>query len=180
MGIVSNDLQHECDRDVSGFETILSGFFSSIGIYRETVTPQMENKVKDVMEFLEISHLKDKNMDKMSSGEARRFLIGRALVHDPKALILDEPMSNLDIHALHKFTGILSKLAKSGVNVILVTQNIQDIIPEITRVVFMKNGKIAADGPKEEILAGKKMSELFNTPVEVEVKDGYYYAFRAE
>jgi len=178
LGIVSSDLQHECDRDVSGFETVLSGFFSSIGIYKEPVTPEMEKKVEEVLEFLEIAHLKDKNMDQMSSGEARRFLIGRALVHDPKALILDEPMNNLDPHALFKFSDILRKLAKAGTSVILVTQNIHDIIPEISRVMFLKNGKIVSDGPKEDILTSAKMSELFNTPMQVEVKDGYYYVFR--
>ncbi len=179
LGIVSSDLQHECDRDVMGFETILSGFFSSIGIYKEPVTPEMEKKVKEVMDFLEIAHLKDKDMDEMSSGEARRFLIGRALVHEPKALILDEPMNNLDPHALFKFTDILSKLAKSGISVILVTQNIEDIIPEITRVVFMKNGKIAIDGAKQDILTSEKISELYNTPIKLEARDGFYYAFRA-
>jgi iron complex transport system ATP-binding protein len=178
LGIVSNDLQHECDTDVSGFETVLSGFFSSIGIYKEPVTPEMEKKVEEVLDFLEIEHLKDKNMDQMSSGEARRFLIGRALVHDPKALILDEPMNNLDPHALFKFSDILRKLAKAGTSVILVTQNIHDIIPEITRVVFMKAGRIVSDGRKEDIITGTKMSELFNTPMKMEVKDGYYYVFR--
>jgi len=180
LGIVSSELQNDCDRDVSGFETVLSGFFGSIGIYNEPVTPAMEKKVEEVLEFLEVSHLGDKNMDEMSSGEARRFLIGRALVHDPRALILDEPGNNLDPHALYKFTGILSKLAKSGISVILVTQNIQDIIPEITRVVFMKKGRIVCDGPKANILTTKKMSELFDAPLNLEERDGYYYAFRAK
>ena len=178
LGIVSGDLQNECDRDMPGFETVLSGFFSSIGIYNELVTKEMERKVAEVLEFLEISHLKDKNMNEMSSGEARRFLIGRALVHDPKALILDEPMNNLDPHALYKFTDILSKLARSGTSVILVTQNINDIIPEITRVIFLKQGRIACDGSKEEILTSARMSELFNTQMKIETRDGFYYVYR--
>jgi iron complex transport system ATP-binding protein len=178
LGIVSNDLQQGCDRDVSGFETVLSGFFSGIGIYNEPVTAKMKKKVEEVLKFLEIFHLKDKNMNEMSSGEARRFLIGRALVHDPKALILDEPSNNLDLHALYKFTGTMRKLAKSGISVILVTQNIHDIIPEIMRVVLMKEGKIVNDGVKEKILTSKNISGFFNAPVEIEVRDGYYYTFR--
>ena len=179
LGIVSNDLQHECDRDVSGYEIILSGFFSSIGIYNEPVTAEMEMKVDEVLEFLEITHLKNKNMNEMSSGEARRILIGRALVHDPDALILDEPMNNLDLHAHYKFTDILRKLSKTGTSVILVTQNVHDIIPEIERVIFMKNGRIHNDGAKNTVLTDKNVSALFNTPVNIESRDGYYYAFRS-
>jgi iron complex transport system ATP-binding protein len=179
LGIVSNALQAECDRELSGYETVMSGFFSGIGIYNEPVTAKMEKKVAEVLEFLEIAHLQNKNMNEMSSGEARRFLIGRALVHDPKALILDEPADNLDLHAHFKFTDILRKLAQAGISVILVTQNIHDIIPEISRVVFMKGGRIVKDGPKETMLTDKNIGDLFNAPVKIEERGGFYFAFRA-
>ena len=92
LGIVSNDLMQACARDISGREAVLSGFFSSIGIWpNHHVTAAMEKKTGEVLELLEISHLAGRNVDEMSSGEARRILIGRALVHDPKALVLDEP-----------------------------------------------------------------------------------------
>jgi iron complex transport system ATP-binding protein len=138
----------------------------------------MKKKARDVMAFLEVGHLKDRAINAMSSGEARRFLIGRALVHDPKALVLDEPTNSLDLHASYKFCDILRKIARSGTSVILVTQNISDIIPEVSRVILMKNGKIYKDGPKERILTGKNVSDLFGTRVEVRNKNGYFYALR--
>jgi len=104
LGIVSNDLQYICTRDITGMEMVLSGFFSSIGLFREHLTFKMKSKALEIIEFLEIGHLRDRKMDQMSFGEARRFLIGRALVHDPKALILDEPTNSLDLHALYKFS----------------------------------------------------------------------------
>ena len=115
----------------------------------------------------------------MSSGEARRFLIGRALVHDPKALILDEPGNSLDLHALYKFSNVLSKIAKSGTSIILATHNLSDIIPEIKRVVLMKKGRLCGDGPKEAVLTGKNITKLFEASVEIKRKGGYYYALRA-
>jgi len=177
FGIVSNDLQYSFARDMSGMEMILSGFFSSIGLYRQFVTPKMKRKAKEIMAFLDISGLKDRVLTQMSSGEARRFLIGRALVHDPKALILDEPSNSLDLHALHKFRIILGKIACSGIGIILVTHNLSDIIPEISRIILMKDGGFYKDGSKNELITAKNMSALFNTPVRVKKVRGYYYAF---
>jgi iron complex transport system ATP-binding protein len=178
LGIVSNDLQYVFMQDMTGFETVISGFFSSVGLYHERVTAGMKKKAIEVIDFLELSHLKEARMDQVSSGEARRFLIGRALVHDPRALILDEPSNSLDLHGLYKFSHILRKITRSGVSIILVTQNLHDIIPEINRVVLMRNGKLLEDGPKDRVLNEKNISRLFRVPVEIKKKDGYYYALR--
>ena len=179
LGIVSNDLQFICTRGITGLEMVLSGFFSSIGLFKEHLTPRMKRKARDVIEFLEIGHLQDRRMNQMSSGEARRFLIGRALVHHPKALILDEPSNSLDLHALYKFSHTLSKIAQSGTNIILVTHHLPDIIPEIKRVILMKDGKFYKDGPLDAIITHENISKLFEVDVEIKKKDGYYYALRA-
>jgi iron complex transport system ATP-binding protein len=179
LGIVSNDLQYICTRDITGMELVLSGFFSSIGLFNEHLTPQMKRKAGGIIEFLEITHLQDRKMNQMSSGEARRFLIGRALVHDPKALVLDEPANSLDLHALYKFSKILSKIARSGISIILVTHNLSDIIPEIKRVILMKEGRLCNDGPKDRVLTQKNISRLFGARVSIKKKKGYYYALRA-
>jgi len=118
-------------------------------------------------------------MNAMSSGEARRFLIARALVHDPKALILDEPTNSLDLHATYKFTDMIRKITQAGTSLILVTQNPSDIIPEIKRVILMKDGKFYQDGTKESVLTGASISRLFGSSVHIMKKDGYYYALRA-
>lgn len=177
LGIVSGDLQQTYFRQISVLDVVLSGFFSSIGIYyNHKVTPEMETRAREVLEFLEISHLTDRLMSELSSGEARRVLIGRALVHDPEALILDEPANSLDLKALHSFREIVRKIAGSGKSIILVTHTLEDIIPEINRVILIKNGKIFMDGKKQEILTDANLSELFSLPVEVVKKNGYYQA----
>jgi iron complex transport system ATP-binding protein len=175
LGIVSNDLMQTCTRDYSGFEIVLSGFFSSVGIWpNHEVTPAMEAKAWQVMKSLEIDHLAGRYTCEMSSGEGRRVLIARALVHDPRALVLDEPTNSLDIHATHELREMLRRVASNGTSVILVTHHLPDIIPEISRVILLKDGKVWRDGPKEEMLSGAVLSELFSTPVEVLERDGYY------
>jgi iron complex transport system ATP-binding protein len=176
LGIVSNDLQLAFTRDMTGNEVILSGFFSSIGVYNRDVNRAMQEKVDTILDFLEIRHLKNRTMMEISSGEARRLLIGRALINNPKTLILDEPTNSLDLHALHTFRSILRKIALAGTGIILVTHNLHDIIPEISRVILMKDGTFCRDGPKEAILTDRNIGELFCVPVHIREEGGYYYA----
>jgi iron complex transport system ATP-binding protein len=176
LGIVSNDLQYTFVRDISGKEVILSGFFSSIGLFRHIVTPAMEEKADRIMQFLGIGHLQNRPISTMSSGEARRFLIGRALVHEPKALILDEPTNSLDLHVLHTFRQTIRRIAQSGTGIILITHHLHDIIPEIQRVILMKEGRFWKDGPKESILSEQNIGTLFEVPVRIHKENGWYYA----
>ncbi|MDR7665193.1 ABC transporter ATP-binding protein [Methanosarcina sp. Z-7115] len=177
LGIVSGDLQQTYCRQVNVLDVVISGFFSSIGIYyNHKVTPEMEARARKVLEFLEITHLADRLMCELSTGEARRALIGRALVHDPQALVLDEHTNSLDLKAIYSFRESVRKIAGSGKSVILVTHALEDIIPEINRVILIKEGKIFRDGKKEEILTDANLSELFSLPVEVQEKKGYYQA----
>ena len=176
MGIVNNDLMLACRRDYTAREVILSGFFSSIGVWpNHEVTAAMRDKADAMLELLEIPHLAGRAMFETSSGEGRRVLIGRALIADPPALVLDEPSTSLDLRAMRELRDILRKIAARGTSLILVTHHVDEIIPEIERVVLMKNGTVIKDGPKHAILSSKNLSELFGVPgLEVAERDGYY------
>jgi iron complex transport system ATP-binding protein len=175
LGLVSNDWMQMCTRDYSGYDIVLSGFFGSVGVWPyHHVTPEMVEKARSVMDLLEISHLARRDVNEMSSGEARRILIARALVHDPQALVLDEPTTSLDLHATHELRLVLRKLAAGGISIIMVTHHLPDIIPEIGRVVLIRDGRVHADGPKEEILRADRLEELFGIPCEVVERGGYY------
>ncbi|MGD0580101.1 MAG: ATP-binding cassette domain-containing protein [Bryobacteraceae bacterium] len=176
LGIVTNELAEKCTKPYPLRETVLSGFFGSIGVwpYHE-VTAGMEEKARAVMDLLEITGLAEREMTAMSSGEQRRAVIARALVHDPRALVLDEPTNSLDIHATRELRRTLRRLAAAGITIILVTHHLPDIIPEIGRVVALKRGRILADGPKAEILRAGTLSAIFDTPVEVMETSGYYH-----
>jgi iron complex transport system ATP-binding protein len=176
LGIVSNDWMQMCTRDYSGYEIALSGFFGSVGIWpHHPVTAEMETKTREVMELLEISHLAARNTNEMSSGEARRILIARALVHAPQALVLDEPTTSLDLRATWELRDVLRKLAANGISILMVTHHLPDIIPEMRRVVLMREGRVVMDGPKEQVLEADALSGLFGIPVEVLERGGYYH-----
>jgi iron complex transport system ATP-binding protein len=176
LGIVSNDLMSTCTRDITGLEAVLSGFFSSIGIQPyHHVTEAMLAKAREVLDLLEVPHLADRFMDELSSGEGRRILIARAMVHDPLALLLDEPANSLDVHATLELRALLRKLAQSGIGILVVTHHLPDIIPEITRVILLKDGRIFADGSKAELLTSERLTHLFGLSVELAHRDGYYH-----
>jgi iron complex transport system ATP-binding protein len=175
LGIVSSDLMERCTRMVSGREIVLSGFFSTIGLwgYNE-VTTEMVERADRALAMMEISHLADRFTDEMSTGEARRVLLARALVHDPRALILDEPSTALDLAAQYELRAILSKLAKAGIGIVMVTHHLSDLIPEIERVILMSKGEVVADGPTREVLTASTLSSLFGRPLELLERGGYY------
>ena len=124
---------------------------------------------------LKISYLADRPVGEMSSGEARRVLIARALVHQPQALLFDEPCNSLDLAAQQKVRQTMSALARSGTAVLLVTHELADIVPEIQRVVLMSRGQIVADGRKEEILQVERLAALFGVSVEMARRNGHYH-----
>ncbi len=176
LGIVSNDLMLSCTGDASGRDVVLSGFFSSTAIYpNHEVAPEQQKAADAAMAQLKIEHLADRPVCEMSSGEARRVLVARALVHKPKALLFDEPCNSLDLGAQQSLRNTMRELANSGTAIILVTHELADIVPEIQRVVLMNKGKIIADGPKEEILQVDRLAALFGVKAEMARRDGHYH-----
>jgi iron complex transport system ATP-binding protein len=177
LGIVSMDLQQEFARECSAWEAVVSGFFSSVGLWEcHRVTRDMERKAWRVLERLGVDALADRLMTELSSGEARRMLLGRALIHEPRALVLDEPTTSLDLRAQREFRELLRKLARGGTDLILVTHTLEEVVPEISRVILLRRGRVFRDGRPEQVLTSKALSELYGMAVRVERSDGVYHA----
>jgi iron complex transport system ATP-binding protein len=176
LGIVSNDLMSDCTGDTSGREVVLSGFFSSTRIFdHQEIRPEQLARADAVLARLGVPHLADRPVIEMSSGEAKRILIARALVHDPQTLVFDEPSNSLDVLAQHDLRETMRALADSGIGIVLVTHHLADIIPEIDRVVLMQHGTVQADGRKEDLLKADEISRIFGVSVEIARRDGYYH-----
>ena len=175
IGIISNDLMTQCTRDITGRELVLSGFFGSIGLWpNQHLTPEMEQSAEEAMAQLEVAELAGRWVDELSSGEARRLLIARALIHNPSTLVLDEPTTSLDLAAQREMRDHLRKLAASGVGLLLVTHHLEELIPEIDRVVMLRKGSVYVDGLKEDVLSSANLSALFGVEVDLSLRDGYY------
>ncbi len=176
LGIVSPDLVAACTTEATGLDVVLSGFFSSTRILPNH-QPATEHRVRAqaALERLGIQHLAGRAVREMSSGEAKRTLIARALVHDPKTLLFDEPGNALDIAGQVELRDEMRKLAREGIGILLVTHHVSEIIPEIERVVMLQRGRVIADGPKEEVLTTEQLTSLFGVPVRLLRAHGYYH-----
>ncbi|HTA60530.1 MAG TPA: ATP-binding cassette domain-containing protein [Candidatus Baltobacteraceae bacterium] len=176
LGIVSPDLLAACTTDATGLDVVLSGFFSSTRIFPNH-QPREEHRVRaeGALARLGIAHLGKRPLAEMSSGEAKRTLIARALVHDPKTLLFDEPSNALDIAGQLELRETMRELARAGLGILLVTHHVSEIIPEIERVVLLRAGKILADGDKEKLLWDETLSHLFGVSVRLFREDGYFY-----
>ncbi|HPT26150.1 MAG TPA: ATP-binding cassette domain-containing protein [Bryobacteraceae bacterium] len=178
LGIVTNDLAERCVQPNTVEETVLSGFFSSIGVWpNHGVTAAMRDKASSLMDLLGIAHLSSRRMTEMSSGEVRRAVIARALVHDPAALLLDEPANSLDIASQFELRQAMRRLAGEGIGLVLVTHHLPDIVPEIGRVVCLRQGRVWRDGNKRELLTRPVLSKLFGVAVQLQQLDGYYHMY---
>ncbi len=122
---------------------------------------------REALERIEATHLAEQLVGEMSAGEKRRILIARALVHRPKQLLLDEPSNALDLAAQRELRETLRRLAQEGTGLVLVTHHLGDILPEIERVILMREGRIVGDGPRTELLTEVRLSELFSAPVRI-------------
>jgi len=177
LGIVSPDLLAACTTDATGRDVVSSGFFSSTRIFpHHQPDPGHLAKREAVLARLGIAHLAERCVMHMSSGEAKRTLIARALVHEPKTLLFDEPSNALDIAAQFQLRDTMRELAQSGLAILLVTHHVSEIIPEIERVIMLRAGRVMADGPKDEVLTEKNLRALFEVQVRLERHDGYFYA----
>jgi iron complex transport system ATP-binding protein len=178
LGIVSPDLLASCTTDVAGRDVVLSGFFSSTRIFpHHAPTKELLERSQAALQRLGIAHLADRAVSQMSSGEAKRTLIARALVHEPQSLLFDEPSNALDIGAQIQLRDTMRQLAQSGLGILLVTHHVAEIIPEIERVVLMREGRIVADAPKEQVLNSAMLSGIFGVQVQVARHHGYFHLY---
>ena len=177
FGLVSHDLQREYMGSVAGLSVILSGYYSSNNIWgHQDFSPANIERAYELMHQLDITALKDRPFSTLSTGEQRRFLLGRALVHDPDTLVLDEPTSGLDLKTCFQYLATIRRLMQTGKTIVLVTHHIHEIPPEISRVVLLKHGRVVADGDKAELFTDANLSRLFDTSVHLLQANGYYQA----
>src|SRR5258705_4898845 len=175
LGIVSPDLLVSCTSDATGRDVVLSGFFSSTRIFpHHAPNADLLEKTDAALARLGITHLAARPVAHMSSGEAKRTLIARALVHEPQTLLFDEPSNALDIGAQMQLRDTMRELGQSGLGILLVTHHVSEIIPEIERVVLLREGRIVADGAKQDLVTSERLSSLFAANIQIAHRDGYY------
>ena len=180
IGAVSHDLHNHYTPTTTALAVVVSGFQSSIGIHgllADRVNPEQVTQARDILAALGMAEFVDTELRFMSTGQQRRCLLARALVHQPATLIMDEPTAGLDIAASFDYLRQISRLASEGQNIVIVTHHLNEIPPEVDRVVLLKQGVVVADGSKAETLTDDLLSDLYETPVRVGQLDGHYLAY---
>jgi len=178
LGVVSPELPGRPTLTTTGRDAVLTGFFSSSTLWPNlTVTNEMRDRADEVLKLIDAESLRDKLVGHMSAGQQRRIMIGRALVASSQMLLLDEPSNALDLAAQRDLRELLRNLAQQGTGIILITHHVSDIIPEIDRILMMKDGRIVADGPRAKLLTAAQLSDLFRTEVHLTEKDGFHHAW---
>jgi len=182
IGVVSHDLQAKYRSTISALDVVLSGYLSSIGIHgilAGRISDAQKKSARDVMKDLGVESLVDTQLGKMSTGQQRRCLLGRALVHNPDTLILDEPTAGLDLTASFDYLARIHDLVRKGKNIVLVTHLLSEIPPDIERIVLLREGSIIADGPKDTVLTEENLRRTYGAAIKLTRVDGYYLAYPA-
>ncbi len=180
IGIVSQDLQQRYTPTTTALEVVVSGFHSSIGVHgilASHVTDAQVAAAHATLDELGVGDLARKPLRAMSTGQQRRCILARALVHKPHTLILDEPTAGLDFAASFDYLGRVRQLAASGHDIVIVTHHLNEIPPEVDRVILLKEGRVAADGPRDEVLTDRQLSEVYGVRIRVALVDDYYLAY---
>lgn len=180
LGTVSNDLHQRYTPTTTALDVVVSGFHSSIGVHgilsRRVSREQIEAS-QLALERIGLGEFLDTPLNRMSTGQQRRCLLARALVHKPAALILDEPTEGLDFAASFDYLQRIRDLARTGHSIVIVTHHLNEIPPELDRVILLKRGNVVADGPKHKVLTGDLLSEVYETNIRVAEVDGFYLAY---
>jgi len=177
-GLMGSELPGERTAVTTGLDAVIAGFFSASTLWPNLhVTPEMRKRAIEALKRIEAMHLAAQMVGEMSAGEKRRILIARALVHRPRQLLLDEPSNALDLAAQRELRETLRKLAQEGTGLVLVTHHLGDILPEVARVILMRDGSIVADGPREELLTEARLSSLFKAPVRIGRDDEWLHSW---
>ncbi|MBU4077253.1 MAG: ATP-binding cassette domain-containing protein [Euryarchaeota archaeon] len=137
---------------------------------------QTEDKVKArmLLEFFGLSEKEDRPFNILSSGEQQKTLLARALMPEPELLVLDEPCAGLDMSAREELLDAIQKMcdAPGGPTLILVTHHIEEIIPAVTHALALRQGRVVAQGDKNDVLTGEVLSRTFDLSIEVQERYG--------
>jgi iron complex transport system ATP-binding protein len=186
MGVVAAELPGKPTLTTTGFDAILTGFFSSSTLWPNLmVTAQMRTRAEQILSLVNAENLRSKPVGEMSAGQQRRIMIGRAMAGTSsnaeegsvQMLLLDEPSNALDLGAQQDLREMLRRLAQQGTVIVLITHHIADILPEMDRIVMMRDGRIVADGSKPELLTAQRLSDLFGRKIAMTERDGYWNAW---
>jgi len=177
IGWVGSFLQVQVPPSQRPLDFIVSGKYASIGLF-ESPREEDYRQARELACRLGCEKIIGSSYRELSQGEKQRLLIARALIHNPRLLILDEPCAGLDLVAREGLLNTLDELGRSpgGPTMILVTHHIEEVISVFTHVFLLKDGQCLATGEKADVLRSALLSETYGVPLQVHEENGRYWA----
>jgi len=175
IGFLFKEMEQRVKIGVDLYDVIISGFSGTFNSrYYNLLSEREKIKINSLINEWGLSNIIHNKFQSLSDGQKRRGLLARALVYEPKILVLDEPFCNLDIKSNIILNKNLNKLIDQSVNIVYVTHNLESILPRTNRVILIKEGKILKDGSPNELLNSKILSDLFNISIKIIEQEGYW------
>lgn len=169
IGYVSFGLQQRIlTRDIAKDEArFFSGDIDSLETVEQLLSEDtigdvtLSDRIDRILHLMGISQLLNREIRYLSTGEMRKLLIARALLKEPKLLILDEPFDGLDQHSKLKIKDSIIDLIDHGYQIVLVTHRMDELIPHISHVLCLKEGRIIMQGARDEVFESVNLSQLY-------------------
>jgi iron complex transport system ATP-binding protein len=169
IGWVSSSLEARIRSMQMTEDMVVSGKYASIGLYEEPSTADYEKAIR-LMTELDCSHLAGRTYETCSQGEKQKILIARALMADPKLLILDEPTNGLDFIAREDLLQTVERLAvqENGPTILFVTHHIEEVLPVFNHTLLLQEGTVFAGGKSGDVLTSDMLTDFFGKNVHVD------------
>ena len=167
----------EADADEPAQHIVLTGFFGTVGLYHETTAAQ-RSRASALIQQVGLARQADQPFRTLSSGERMRCLIARALVVEPHLLILDEPTNGLDLVSREQVLATVAALVSRADRrpaVVVITHHVEELMPQTSSVLVLKDGRAAASGPPADVLTSAVLSDVYELPVEVSHQGGRFW-----
>ncbi|WP_090985501.1 ABC transporter ATP-binding protein [Paenibacillus sp. CF384] len=170
VGYISQAVMEKLTLRDPVWEVIATGEYAFLRFY-QTIDEEVRQKALRHLDEVGLLYTADQTLATLSQGERKKVLLARALMSNPKLLIMDEPCAGLDLYEREKLLIDLNRLAERDITVVYVTHHMEEIIPLFTHVALVQDGRIVAAGPKKEVLSPEWLSRAYDWPVEVEWAD---------
>lgn len=176
VGECSSEIRNMIHGWESTRKIVLSGKFGSIGLYEMPDREDYE-RADHLLDFFGLSNLKDHTFESLSSGEQQKNILARALMPEPRLLVLDEPCAGLDIKSREELLDYVQKMSESpdGPTLIFITHHIEEIMPGITHALALRQGRVVACGYKDDVLTDDILSKTFGLHIEVNKRSNRFW-----
>lgn len=176
IAVVDPSERFGVDEELTSMDAVLTGFFGTLGLYDETAAAQRDRAV-ELLDAVGLSHRRGHKLGLLSTGEKRRCLLARALVHLPELLILDEPTAGLDITGRERVLATIERLrqAHRDLTVVMVTHHVEEISPRTDQVLLLCEGAVAAWGKPDGVLTPENLSRVYGCKVFVQKRSGRWW-----